>query len=61
MVEKGGCYRVGKQDSWFFGMVLTHVHEQFSVEKIIELKKQYPDADVLVYPKYKGAVVKLGR
>ena len=24
-----------------------HVHEQFSVEKILELKKQYPDADVL--------------
>ena len=26
-----------------------HVHEKFSVEKIIELKKQYPDADVLVH------------
>ena len=25
-----------------------HVHEKFSVEKIIELKKQYPDADVLL-------------
>ncbi len=36
-----------------------HVHEQFSVEKIIELKKEYPDAPVLVHPECKGAVVKL--
>lgn len=27
-----------------------HVHEQFSLEKILELKKQYPDAKVLVHP-----------
>ena len=33
-----------------------HVHEQFSVEKILELKKQYPDAAVLVHPECKGAV-----
>ena len=36
-----------------------HVHEQFSVVKILELKKQYPDADVLVHPECKGAVAKL--
>lgn len=36
-----------------------HVHEQFSVEKILELKAQYPDAPVLVHPECKGAVVKL--
>lgn len=36
-----------------------HVHEQFSVEKIIELKKQYPDAIVLAHPECKGAVLKL--
>lgn len=36
-----------------------HVHEKFSVEKIIELKNQYPDAKVLVHPECKGAVVKL--
>ena len=36
-----------------------HVHEQFSVEKIVELKKQYTDAPVLVHPECKGAVVKL--
>ena len=36
-----------------------HVHEQFSVEKIVELKKQYPNAPVLVHPECKGAVVKL--
>ena len=36
-----------------------HVHEKFSVEKIVELKKQYPDAKVLVHPECKGTVVKL--
>ncbi len=36
-----------------------HVHEKFSVEKILELKKQYPDAKVLVHPECKGTVVKL--
>ena len=36
-----------------------HVHEKFSVEKIIELKNQYPDAKVLVHPECKGTVVKL--
>ena len=27
-----------------------HVHEQFSLEKILELKKQWPGAEVLVHP-----------
>lgn len=27
-----------------------HVHEQFSLEKILELKKEYPEAKVLVHP-----------
>ena len=36
-----------------------HVHEKFSVEKILELKKQFPDAKVLVHPECKGTVVKL--
>ena len=36
-----------------------HVHEKFSVEKILELKKLYPDAKVLVHPECKGTVVKL--
>lgn len=36
-----------------------HVHEKFSVEKIVALKKQYPEAKVLVHPECKGAVVKL--
>ena len=36
-----------------------HVHEQFSVEKIIELKKQYPDALILAHPECKGAVLTL--
>lgn len=36
-----------------------HVHERFSVGKILELKKQYPDAQILVHPECKGAVAKL--
>ncbi|MBD5191444.1 MAG: quinolinate synthase NadA [Bacteroidales bacterium] len=36
-----------------------HVHEQFSVEKIIELKKQHPEAKVLVHPECKQPVVVL--
>lgn len=30
-----------------------HVHEQFSAEKLAELKKQYPDAKVLAHPECK--------
>lgn len=36
-----------------------HVHEQFSIEKILQLKKQYPDALILAHPECKGALVKL--
>ncbi|MBQ9077218.1 MAG: quinolinate synthase NadA [Muribaculaceae bacterium] len=36
-----------------------HVHEQFSVEKIIELKKQYPEAKVLAHPECKKTVLML--
>ena len=34
-----------------------HVHEQFSLEKILELKKQYPDADVITHPECKKQIV----
>lgn len=30
-----------------------HVHEQFSIEKLVELKKQYPQAKVLAHPECK--------
>lgn len=30
-----------------------HVHEKFSLEKILELKKQYPQAKILVHPECK--------
>lgn len=36
-----------------------HVHENFSVEKIIELKKQHPGAKVLVHPECRHTVVLL--
>mgnify|MGYP002623831606 CR=1 FL=1 len=36
-----------------------HVHEQFSVEKLIELKRLYPDAKVLAHPECKSVVLKL--
>ena len=34
-----------------------HVHEQFSLAKILELKRQYPDAAVITHPECKEAVV----
>lgn len=34
-----------------------HVHEQFSVEKIVELKSQWPDAKVLAHPECKKPVL----
>lgn len=34
-----------------------HVHEQFSLEKILELKKQYPEADVITHPECKQPIV----
>ena len=33
-----------------------HVHEQFSLEKLLELKKEYPQAKVLVHPECKKAL-----
>lgn len=36
-----------------------HVHSQFSVEALIELKKQYPNAAVLAHPECKGVILKL--
>ncbi len=33
-----------------------HVHEKFSLEKILELKKQYSEAHVLVHPECSGPV-----
>jgi quinolinate synthase len=36
-----------------------HVHERFSVEKIVALKAQHPGAEVLAHPECKGAVLKV--
>ncbi len=36
-----------------------HVHERFSIDKLISLKKEYPQAKVLVHPECKGAIVKM--
>ena len=34
-----------------------HVHEQFSLEKILELKKQYPEALILAHPECKKVIL----
>ena len=34
-----------------------HVHEQFSLEKILELKKEYPDAEIIAHPECKQPVL----
>ncbi len=36
-----------------------HVHEKFSLQKLIELKNKYPEAKVLVHPECKGPVVEM--
>jgi len=36
-----------------------HVHERFSLEKILELRKEHPNAKILVHPECRGAVVKV--
>ena len=36
-----------------------HVHEQFSIEKIVEFKSQYPEAKVLAHPECKSGVLAL--
>lgn len=34
-----------------------HVHEEFSLEKILELKKEFPDAKVICHPECKRPIV----
>lgn len=36
-----------------------HVHEQFSLEKILELKKKYPKADIITHPECKQPVIQV--
>ncbi len=36
-----------------------HVHEKFSLEKILEVKRQHPEAKILVHPECKGPVVRV--
>ncbi|MDR0756275.1 MAG: quinolinate synthase NadA [Tannerella sp.] len=36
-----------------------HVHEQFSLEKIVALKRQYPDAEVIAHPECRQPVLML--
>lgn len=36
-----------------------HVHEKFSVEKILKLKEEHPNAKILAHPECKGPIVKL--
>lgn len=36
-----------------------HVHEQFSLEKILDLKKKYPNAEVITHPECKQPVIEV--
>ena len=36
-----------------------HVHEKFSLEKILSLKAEHPQAKILVHPECKGPIVKI--
>ena len=36
-----------------------HVHEEFSLERILELKRQYPDARIVVHPECREYIVQV--
>lgn len=36
-----------------------HVHEQFSVEKLLKLKEENPDAEIVAHPECKNVILKL--
>lgn len=36
-----------------------HVHEQFSVQKLIDLKKIYPEAEIIAHPECKSVILKM--
>lgn len=36
-----------------------HVHEQFSIEKLVELKKMHPEADILAHPECKEVLLSM--
>lgn len=36
-----------------------HVHEQFSVEKLIQLKQENPDAEIVAHPECKSTILKI--
>ncbi|MFW5803919.1 MAG: quinolinate synthase NadA [bacterium] len=50
--------KTGRQDMVIWDGA-CHVHEEFSVEKIIELKKEHPEAKLLAHPECKNPVLML--
>jgi quinolinate synthase len=36
-----------------------HVHEQFSLEKILDLKKKYPNAEIITHPECKQPIIQV--
>jgi len=36
-----------------------HVHEKFSLEKILELKNKYPDAEIITHPECKQPIIQV--
>jgi len=36
-----------------------HVHEQFSLEKILEIKQQYPEAEIITHPECKQPIIQV--
>jgi len=51
--------RISGRDDMVVWQGACHVHEEFSVEKIVELKKQHPDAKIIAHPECEKPVLLL--
>jgi quinolinate synthase len=51
--------RISGRDDMVVWQGACHVHEEFSVEKIVELKKEHPDAKIIAHPECEKPVLLL--
>ncbi len=51
--------RLTKRENMVLWDGACHVHEEFSLEKIIELKREHPEAKIVVHPECKAYIVEV--